>query len=39
MSLMLFLLGIHAELTSLDFSPGIDARTRGGSLCCCTCVV
>lgn len=31
--------GIHAELTSLNFSPGIDALTIGGSLCCSTCVV
>lgn len=23
----------------VGLSPGIDARTRGGSLCCCTCVV
>lgn len=38
MSLILFAWDTH-WVNLIGFSPGIDAHTRGGSLCCCTCVV
>lgn len=38
MSLIFFAWDTH-WVNLIGLSPGIDACTRGGSLCCCTCVV